>query len=256
MAAKTEHWIFLRGLFREAGHWHDLMDDFKKQFPQAEVETLDLPGTGQNRHEQVPLSILGNLEYLRSISAARKQNKKVWLLSISLGSMVALEWALRYPEEIEGVVCINTSIGGLSPVYQRMTPLGLSQIFRSLAEKNPVLREEVILQMITNLRRPLRPIAEKFAQISSERPIEKGTAIKQLLAASRYRLRSDPPQVPLLLLRSLGDRLVSPQCTMSLARYWNLDCKTHPSAGHDLPLDDSQWLLEKVGQWKAQVSAL
>jgi pimeloyl-ACP methyl ester carboxylesterase len=55
--------------------------------------------------------------------------------------------------------------------------------------------------------------------------------------------------LPVLLLNSLGDRMVDPGCTQAIARAWQIEPKTHPCAGHDLPLDDPGWVVEAVVDW-------
>ena len=42
------------------------------------------------------------------------------------------------------------------------------------------------------------------------------------------------------------DRLVSPRCSQRLAAAWKVPLALHPSAGHDLPLDDPDWLLAQL----------
>lgn len=74
-------------------------------------------------------------------------------------------------------------------------------------------------------------------------------AVRQLHAAVRYRIQS-PPRVPILLLASRHDRLVDVRCSHSIARAWRCDLHEHPSAGHDLPLDDPDWVVEHVATWK------
>jgi predicted alpha/beta hydrolase family esterase len=51
------------------------------------------------------------------------------------------------------------------------------------------------------------------------------------------------------VLRSLGDQMVSPHCSAALARHWACALWEHPSAGHDLALDDPQWLARTVARW-------
>jgi hypothetical protein len=50
-------------------------------------------------------------------------------------------------------------------------------------------------------------------------------------------------------LNSLGDRMVAPACTEAIAKRWNVESKTHPWAGHDLPLDDPEWVIAMVVEW-------
>ncbi|MGE3757080.1 MAG: alpha/beta fold hydrolase [Pseudobdellovibrionaceae bacterium] len=245
---KTTSWLFLRGLTRDSVHWYDFPQIFETEFASTQLHLIDLPGVGKYSAEKTPLTIAENMEFVRK-KYLENNSEKLWILSISMGSMVALEWALQFPEEIAGVVSINTSIGGLSPIYQRITVEGLTTVVKVAAEKDLIKREDRTLELITNLRRPLRPIAIDFAKAAEQHPVAKSTAAKQMIAAARYRIKSNPPKVPVLFLRSLGDRLVSSQCTLDLARYWHLQSKTHPTAGHDIPLDDAAWIIEQIREW-------
>ncbi|WP_156302935.1 alpha/beta fold hydrolase [Methylogaea oryzae] len=57
--------------------------------------------------------------------------------------------------------------------------------------------------------------------------------------------------MPLLLLNSLGDRMVAPSCTTEIAALWTVPCLTHPWAGHDLPLNHPAWVIAAVREWMA-----
>jgi hypothetical protein len=41
---------------------------------------------------------------------------------------------------------------------------------------------------------------------------------------------------------------------MALASAWNIPALVHPTAGHDLTLDDAAWVVQAVQNWR--VSAL
>ena len=73
-----------------------------------------------------------------------------------------------------------------------------------------------------------------------------------MIAAARYRAPAEPPKVPMMLLNGLGDQLVHPDCSQALAQAWQLPLVTHPTAGHDLPLDAGPWVVSQVQAWLAQ----
>mgnify|MGYP006213324299 FL=1 len=85
--------------------------------------------------------------------------------------------------------------------------------------------------------------------VRRQRPVSGRNALRQLLAAARYRAPATAPQPPLLLLASRHDQLVASRCSQALAAAWNLPLVMHPFAGHDLPLDDPAWVVEQVRQW-------
>ena len=78
-------------------------------------------------------------------------------------------------------------------------------------------------------------------------PVSSTNALRQLWAASRFEITAKP-QCPLLFISSVQDRLVSPQCSVDLARHWQAHHIQHPWAGHDLPLDDAPWLVQRYQQ--------
>jgi len=46
--------------------------------------------------------------------------------------------------------------------------------------------------------------------------------------------------------------MVHPRCSQRLARAWGAQFALHPSAGHDLPLDDGDWVAREVKSWLAR----
>ncbi len=71
------------------------------------------------------------------------------------------------------------------------------------------------------------------------------TAVSQLFAASRFKAKGFVA-APGIFLVGLGDRLVDPSCTTILAGQLDRPLLKHPVGGHDLPIDDSAWVIEKI----------
>ena len=55
-----------------------------------------------------------------------------------------------------------------------------------------------------------------------------------------------PPSVPCLILSSECDALVHPKSSEELAKAWNVSHSVHPTAGHDLSLDDPMWVIQQI----------
>jgi predicted alpha/beta hydrolase family esterase len=55
----------------------------------------------------------------------------------------------------------------------------------------------------------------------------------------------------MLVLTSTHDGLVDTRCSERLAAAWQCEIARHPQAGHDLPLDDSAWVLAQIRRWLA-----
>lgn len=242
-------WVLLRGLARESGHW----GGFPRALARAtgdQVLALDLPGNGTRWAEPCPASIPTLAEDLRRHLPLSRQ--PTVLLAMSLGAMVAVEWASRHAGELAGCVLVNTSGGGASPFWRRLRPGRYADIARIAWPMTSVAaRDAAVLRMTTRGRHPRADLLAQWTALARAHPVSAMNAARQLWAAARYRIPPAPPASPLLLLSSLGDALVHPACSEDLAQRWQAPHEVHPWAGHDLPLDDPGWVLDRVLRWAA-----
>ncbi len=248
-----QNWILLRGLTREAEHWGDFVPLLRSTFPNAQVTLLDLPGAGRFYNETSPKTVTGIMEKVRSFALDQGLiQQPVTLLALSLGAMLAWEWMLTYPDDIGGATLVGTSFGGLSPFYHRLRWQSYGKIAALVMQKNIYDRELAILQLVWNRRDQDRVIADQWQQIQNERPVSVKNTYRQMLAGASYRPDDRKPEQPVLLLNSKGDRLVAPECSEAIHQKWDLELKTHPWAGHDLPIDDGLWVLSQLKDWVGQ----
>jgi pimeloyl-ACP methyl ester carboxylesterase len=242
-------WIFLRGLVREQRHWGDFPDLFRRAVPDAQVFTPDLPGNGSEHMAASPASVAAMVEACRSSLQARGLQGPYRLLALSLGAMVAVEWCARYPGEVACAVLVNTSMRPFSRFHQRLRWQNYPAL--AAAALSGAARERTILRLTSNWRGADQALLDDWRAISRSAPVARANAVRQLLAAARYRAPAARPAVPLLVLASHGDRLVDPCCSRRLAQAWQAPLRLHPDAGHDLPLDDGAWVARMVADWLA-----
>jgi hypothetical protein len=110
-------------------------------------------------------------------------------------------------------------------------------------------REKTILQMTSNLYPDTEQLLQRWVSYADENRVLPSNALRQLVAASRYCAPLQRPDTPMLLLNSKKDNLVNSKSSVSLAQNWSLPIETHPLAGHDIPLDDGDWVCQKIEQW-------
>jgi len=237
-------WIVIRGLGREAEHSRDFLEKLKKADPESDVRCIDLPGAGEFYKLSSPMSIESIAEFVY-LQLNTSEIKARYILAVSLGAMVATALLKKYPQAIQGAVLANTSFSNLSPFYHRLQIDGFFYLYKAATAINVVEREKAVLAMVSN--RPDRDqYAEAWAEIAHLRPVSPLNFIKQLFAAATYRLDSEKPQVPVLVLSSAQDRMVSPECSLKFSQYWDLPLEIHPTAGHELWLDDAEWTIHKA----------
>lgn len=243
-------WVLLRGLTREAAHWGEFPDRLRQQWPDARVLTPDLPGNGRRCGEWSPATVAGLAAAVRADMDCEAVQGPVYLLAMSLGAMVATEWAHTAPHEVAASVLINTSLRPFSPFHHRLQVHNYGRIAALLRPSTSALATELaIFEMTCDHREHMRATVQQWAAIRQARPVSRGNALRQLAAAARYRAPRRAPQPPTLLLGSEGDGLVDPRCSKAIAQAWGCPLRMHPNAGHDLPHDDPQWVIEQVRDW-------
>jgi pimeloyl-ACP methyl ester carboxylesterase len=237
----SDRWVFLRGLGRHAQHWpQEFVAGFQRPFPGATVEFTDLAGNGTEVNRE---SFLKGVSYLEDCRERLQSEPPVNILAISMGAMVAAEWAASYPNEIVSMILMNTSSRSDCRFYQRMRPRNYLPILHMLARKNDVLlRERTILQMTAAGLPNMEEIAGRYSQLP---PTSSANFLRQIIDASQYSF-PERPQIPVLFLAGQADNLVNPECSRRLAARWRARLEVHPRAGHDLPLIAADWVLEKI----------
>ncbi len=240
------NWILLRGLTREQAHWGDFPRRLQSAFPEHRFHPVDLPGTGVHFRESSPDTIVGIREAVRRQVAHIP--KPFSILALSMGGMVALDWAQHAPEgEIQNLVLINTS-SGFSPFWQRMRPGVWPKLIRLLIRRELFERERDLLRLTSNRVPPLELIKQWY-RIQRQRPVSVHNAGRQIAAAARFKPASKRPMPEALLLASRGDRMVHWKCSADLEQRWQWTLKLHPDAGHDLVVDDPDWIIRQLLAW-------
>jgi pimeloyl-ACP methyl ester carboxylesterase len=243
-------WVFLRGLTRESRHWGSFVEVFRGAVPDARVVLLDLPGNGRLNGERSPASVARMAAFCRVELLRQRVEPPYYVLAMSLGAMVAAEWAATHPEELRGCVLINTSLRPFSPLRQRLRPETYGPLL-ALALLGGIHRhrETTILRLTSARKDQHAEVLQRWLQLRRERPVSRANALRQMLAAAGYRAPELAPRTPMLLLASARDRLVDPGCSKAIAEAWRSALAIHPESGHDLPLDDPEWVAAQIRSW-------
>ncbi len=251
----SPNWVWIRGFARESAHWGTFTEQFASKFPERKIVHLDIPGSGENREMEVSLSIPDMIPDLRKQLQNKIGNQKFNFFCLSLGAMFAMEWMNQFPQDVETAVLVNPSSKKHSAFYERLRFQAYTPIARALAASSLRKRELAILEIISNKPEIYKEVAAQWTKIAKQRPMTYAAVAKQLAAGARY----SPPEnfsdkIKVLVLVSLGDRMVEPRCGLSLAEAYGWQVKSHPWAGHDLSLDDPDWVINALSQWSSSES--
>ena len=244
-------WVLLRGLTRESRHWGAFPQIFAGQFPGARILTPDLAGNGRLHELQSPSTVEGMAADCRARLLAQGERPPFHLLAMSMGAMVALAWMQAHPAEITGCVLINTSLRPFSPFYQRLRPHSYAALLGwMLPNRDERAREARVLALTSRRVDHAASVLDEWVRYRRECPVSGQNALRQLLAAARFRAPATKPAAPLLVLTGAQDALVDTRCSHRLALQWSTAIAVHPRAGHDLALDDGPWVAGQVRDWR------
>jgi pimeloyl-ACP methyl ester carboxylesterase len=248
-------WVLLRGLMREARHWGE--------FPQLlarttgeQVVTLDFPGNGRLHAQASCTRVADMVEHVRAALQQGGHAPPYRVLALSLGAMAAVAWSEQHADEIEYMVLLNTSMAPFNPFYQRLRPRHYAQLLGVLLLGSLAQRERLILRLTSNLPSSAQRqiILQQWQGYVRECPVSRLNMLRQLVAAARFHASLTAPAVPVLLLAGQQDHLVDPKCSRTLASQWQCGLREHPVAGHDLALDDAEWVVQQVQSWLLEQS--
>lgn len=246
-------WLLLRGLTRAAWHWQELPALLSARLG-VDVVTLDLPGVGSELARPAPWQLGRTVDDLRARWLTQSRGDGPWrVLGVSMGGMAALAWCAAHPGDFTGAVVVNTSARNLGRPWERFSFAVLHEVARALASSDPLTRERAILDLTVNDAARRGAALASFAEHARRSPVARRTFLAQMIAAGSF---AAPRRltVPVLVLASTNDRLVSVNCSRRLAARLGSPLHEHPWAGHDLAFDDPSWLVERVAGWRSELA--
>lgn len=246
-----ENWLLLRGLSRESGHWGEFLPQLQAAFPKARIHTLDLPGTGRYHTQASPDTIAAITDICRSQALHQGWlDQPLTLLGLSLGGMVAWQWLKMYSQDVCAGVLVNSSFAQLSPFYQRLRWQNYFRLLELVCQRSVAAQEYRIVRLVSQLpAEQAQCIAAQWEQIRRQHPVTTPNTLRQLRAAASFKTDNQSPRSPVLIVNSQGDNLVAPACSEAISRCYRLPLRSHPDAGHDLPLDAGDWLSATLAAW-------
>ncbi|HTF98089.1 MAG TPA: alpha/beta hydrolase [Cellvibrio sp.] len=241
------HIILLRGLAREAAHWaqfpHHLQHALGSEW---KIHCIDFPGCGVHYQQPALDSIHSMTDFARTQIAGLKITEPIYVVGISMGGMVALNWAQQFPAQIAGAALINSSAGD-HPLHWRLRPQSWPAMIAAILLPMR-LREALVLRHVSNDHTDFDAHLQHWISIQQQRPVSRSTIITMLVAAAHFRPQSTWITKG-LIVASEADRFVSHKASIELAQRLGWPLTIHPTAGHDIPLDDVQWLCAQVTNW-------
>lgn len=165
-----------------------------------------------------------------------------------MGGMIALDWMHRYHHEIQAAVLINTSVRPIARFYRRLRWQIYGDLITMLLHSSD-LQQQDILQLTSNHHQEMpEQLLQSWRLWQQQCPVSRASAVNQLRAAASFYML-EKPALPMLVVTSTADRLVDYRCSLYLQHLWHTDYRQHSTAGHDIALDEPEWLASEIKDW-------
>lgn len=235
--------VLLRGLARGQHYWLDFPEQLQQRFPGKRVVALDLAGNGERFAEPSPATIAAAVEDIRQQLQQQGLQPPYQVVGLSLGGMIALEW-LHSSNEVERAVIINSSHAGLCSVFERMYPRAMLRLLCALFY-SARLREQQVY-WLTSDKGYRQAVVARWQALARQQPVSRANFWRQIRIARSFTRTLKPHPDNTLVLVAEHDHLVSPRCSRKLAQALQCPLHSNDKAGHDLPLDEPEWVQDQL----------
>src|SRR5712692_4395233 len=160
--------VLLHGGYMDGRMWDDQFAVFAERYW---VVRYDIRGFGKSKMPQVPYSNVQDLyELLKHL-----QIEKAYLLGLSLGGMIAIDFTLEHPEMVDALVLVGAAMSGFVPSFseeqeklerQRAAPFIKAAEERNIPQLVEMLMQHSTLVPASKYASPRQRVRENLSEYS------------------------------------------------------------------------------------------
>jgi len=233
--------LLIMGLGYPSSMWHRTRPALSASY---RTIAFDNRGVGQSDVPSGPYSIAGMASDAAAVLDA-SGIRTAHVFGVSMGGMIAQEFALQYPSRVQSLILGCTAPGG--PNAQRAEPAAL-EMLRAASQMTRQQAAEAAIPFIYDAATPRHLIDEDIAQRLPWLPNQAGY-LAQLQAILAWESFSRLPRItaPTLVIHGKNDRLVPPgNGEMIAARIPSAQLVLLERAGHLFLTDQTQAAHKKI----------
>ena len=205
-----------------------------------------MPSPSKNNSKS-PLEINKYVQDLRHDWLRLKEtNPGPWgVVGISMGGMMALDWCDKFCDDFKNCILINTSTSDTAPVHRRISFEAISTFSKLLFNKDNREREAKALSLTVKMKELPDHLLDAYAGFFEDKSLNRLNFIRQVFAASHFKLPQSV-EASTLVLAGKQDKLAHFECSVEISKKLSAPLELHELAGHDLPIDDPDWIIEMI----------
>jgi pimeloyl-ACP methyl ester carboxylesterase len=203
----------IRGLGADLSTWFPQIPEFSKHF---RTVVFDNRGAGRTDKPDGPYSMKQMAQDLNGLLDALNIQRTA-LLGISMGGMIAQEFAIAHPEKLSCLVLGCTTFGGSEAIPPSREVLNAIQAGSDADEKTRRLQEQAMFCADTIANR--RDVIAAFTEARGRFPIPQSSLALQAAALRGHDTanRLQEVRTPTLVITGAEDRLIPPENSRLIA---------------------------------------
>jgi len=236
--------VLIRGLGSNADHWYSQIPALSSSF---RVVSYDNRGIGRSDKPNEPFTISMMAEDTAGIMDGLGI-PKAHIMGLSMGGMVAQEFALRFPHRVRGLVLACTHCGGKKAVPASGEIQALFSEFITTASPEAAQKAGKCLFAEHTLSKASE-IVREYQEISARFPAEAKVLLQQFEAIKGHDAwsRLQDIQAPTLVITGAEDLLIVPENSKILAeKISEAQLCIIPGGGHQFLVEQAQAANEAI----------
>lgn len=201
--------LLLTGLAAKRYGWYYQLDEFGRSYRTIALDHRDISDSDPFNEPYTIADLADDAATaMRALGAQRAS-----VIGISLGGFVALQFAIRHPEQVDKLVLVSTSAGGATHVQPGPEALArLAPASRENLEVGELAKQNYAAIMGPGFAENYPQDLENIAEIARYRQLRAPAYIRQLQAAMGHDASQqlDRIQAPTLIIHGDVDPLVPP----------------------------------------------
>ena len=239
--------VLLRGLGRWSEHWLG----FEGLLVSRGLRVITIDGRGFGKSQQTKISSKMRMVDLADDVAqilTKESPAGAHLVGLSLGGMVAISLAAMNPQLVRSLMIVNSSVSASG--MKRLTRRALVSLVKVICRTKysyQALTEAVLSEYTTAAKK--NAMAQAWSGIDGRHKIPLAQLWRQIIIASKFNgsMEMTSLRCPVTIVRCAADRFVDPSNSDFIHRQIKGSrLISHPTAGHELAVDDPEWFANVI----------
>jgi 3-oxoadipate enol-lactonase len=250
--------VLIQGLGLSSAFWGHFPEHIRSALPGARVILVDNRGVGDSDEPKGLFTVADLADDVRVVLDSEKIASAI-VVGVSLGGMIAQEFALRHSNFTAGLVLISTTPGFDAKSLPKLEALAL--MLQAPRAMGIDARRELYRKLFFGTKPPhesarlAAELMERWAPLFQNRRLSVATFARQLLAGLRHRTSDRLQRIacPTHVLFGSDDIVIRPELTQALGRAIpGAVVEELAGGGHALPAEQPETIAHAIARTAAK----